>query len=318
MSGQRHRCKGIFPDGTQCSVILTEEDDPDYCLIHLEMHREALLEAAQAQASLPSSAVLSVDAAPAPVSAGRPTEPQATIQAGLVMPLQTSTRVGRGNRMNRRALLDPMVRVLGKWLGIIVGGVAGNAVYEAGKEGLHRLTSKNEPSTQFPGGGERLDRQQELQALVAKLHDPDWVVRANAAGKLGALGDQRAVPVLIAILQDSTQSVRGPVAEALGKLKDQRAVPVLRAALQDRDEWVSREAAYALGRLGDRQSLPALLVALQGSGTRGMRYYTIKALEVLGDRRAVPALRALRNDSDPEIQRAIAEALKKLEEVTGE
>lgn len=77
--------------------------------------------------------------------------------------------------------------------------------------------------------------------------------RRDAARKLGASGDRRAVPVLIEVVKVETFDIIGEIAiDALGQLGDPAAVPVLQDVAGDASRDVTqRDAARrALAKLG--------------------------------------------------------------------
>jgi HEAT repeat protein len=177
-----------------------------------------------------------------------------------------------------------------------------------------------------------------VEALIAALDDGAQEVRRRIAETLGQLGDTRAVESLIAALKDSDAFVRREVTEALGKLKDKRALVSLMASLKDSNYEVRLSAAEALGKLGDTGALKPLIAALGDSheevrlcATRSLgqiwelpaltqfgsksweeRLKAAETLGELGEPRLVGPLIAGLNDSHPQVQSAVAEALGKM------
>lgn len=123
--------------------------------------------------------------------------------------------------------------------------------------------------------------------LIRELEDADAEYRWSAAGVLAAIGPAAsdAVPALISTLNDPDEKVRWYAAWALGEIGALAvdAVPALIIALNDIDDDVRGYAARALGKIG------------------------ISAAEV-----AVPALRVLMTDENPNLQQAATEALRQL------
>jgi hypothetical protein len=81
--------------------------------------------------------------------------------------------------------------------------------------------------------------------------------RRDAAKKLGASGDRRAVPVLVALADRETFDIIGEIAiDGLGQLGDRSAVPVLQTIAGDpsRDVTQRDKARRALARLGARDA----------------------------------------------------------------
>jgi bilin biosynthesis protein len=89
--------------------------------------------------------------------------------------------------------------------------------------------------------------------LMAALHDPEAVVRTEAASAFGKLNYAAAVPALIAATQDSDGEVRKAAVSSLGKLGDPAAIEPLQAALTDELDVVRRLAKIAIGQI-ERQA----------------------------------------------------------------
>jgi cyclophilin family peptidyl-prolyl cis-trans isomerase/HEAT repeat protein len=146
--------------------------------------------------------------------------------------------------------------------------------------------------------------------LHAALEDPIEDVRASAAFGLGLLASRESIPFLQAALADPAVAVRGRVVEALGLIGDASSAPaVAQAAVgcgallapiaADDEEWpksaeieLCRLSLYALVRLQQFDALAQ--VALDGQGGPVSHWWPVAfALQRSGDRRALPALRAL-------------------------
>jgi deoxyhypusine monooxygenase len=82
------------------------------------------------------------------------------------------------------------------------------------------------------------------------LHDPDPLVRHEAAFTMGQIGLTSGVRGLEeATLRDKDPIVRHESAAALGSIGSQSAKPTLQAALEDGDELVKNSAAASLFNL---------------------------------------------------------------------
>jgi hypothetical protein len=83
--------------------------------------------------------------------------------------------------------------------------------------------------------------------------------RREAAKKLGASGDKRAVPVLIELARSEVFDIIGEIAvDGLGQLGDRSAIPVLQEIANDesRDETQRDKARKALSKLGTEVKEP--------------------------------------------------------------
>ncbi|NDJ63050.1 MAG: HEAT repeat domain-containing protein [Chloroflexi bacterium] len=74
----------------------------------------------------------------------------------------------------------------------------------------------------------RIKTRRAVNALIARLIDPNTQVRRTVIWALGEIGDPRAVEPLITCLHEPSPQIRASAAAALGKLGDMRAVEPLR------------------------------------------------------------------------------------------
>jgi len=132
-------------------------------------------------------------------------------------------------------------------------------------------------------------------ATLEALNQSDSGVRLDAVKRLGALGDQRAVPVLIQLLEAKEAPLRGQAAVTLAKLKHPQAIEPLIRVLQTDSPGVARKAATALARFSDPTIAPVLIQALD-SPHFNVKEASAQALGRLRDPRAVPRLMALVED----------------------
>lgn len=109
-----------------------------------------------------------------------------------------------------------------------------------------------------------------LQAILAELRDTNKDKRRTAVMKLGMLGGEDAVRALIRTLENEYEDliVRGRAALLLGKVGDNTAVDPLIRALDAPGYQTPLYAAESLGRLGDKRAIPALRYLLENSRDR--------------------------------------------------
>jgi HEAT repeat protein len=118
-----------------------------------------------------------------------------------------------------------------------------------------------------------------------------WATRA-----LAEFPSKQSAPHLIRVLQDTDASVRQCAAQALYQQPHASAIPALIHALLDSDSLVARLSGNALISIGSPAVLP-LIDALK-HGPTIQQIETARALSLIGDLRAIPALfEALDNDS---------------------
>lgn len=150
----------------------------------------------------------------------------------------------------------------------------------------------------------------ELNAQLARITDPDPLIRLDAAGRLGRLARPEAVLVLIHALGDEEPRVRATAAESLGRQGAGDAVIPLCQRLGDQRVEVRRAAATALGSLGDVQATASLIMALETERDGETRRLMARALGEVGDRRALRPLQHLTGDKHWAVRREAAAAVQ--------
>ena len=160
-----------------------------------------------------------------------------------------------------------------------------------------------------------------LHVFIAALTDRTALFPGMAAAALAGFGPVAApaVPHLIREMQDADAEYRWSAAGALAAIGPAavEAVPSLSVALDDPDEKVRWYAAWALGEIGPAaaDAVPALIAALNDIDD-DVRGYAAHALGNIGgpaSHVALPALRALQSDDNPNLYIAATEALARLE-----
>jgi HEAT repeat protein len=148
-----------------------------------------------------------------------------------------------------------------------------------------------------------------LRAALGRPLQP--VARRAAITGILRLGEDALLREVAHALRHDDVAVVIGAARILGDVGDRRAVPNLVEALRTDDEAVGDAVLSALGRLGDPAALPWIVAAAE----HGFCVETAcHALGVLGDARAEPILRRLRDDSRRRVALAAARALAALQE----
>lgn len=128
-------------------------------------------------------------------------------------------------------------------------------------------------------------RDDPLPALLAQLREKAQSYELHQVREaIVVLVGQRAVEPLLGLLDDKAEGSSWDICRILGILWDRRAVEPIAARL-DRLGW---EGPKALGRLGGARASDALLQSLETH--KDLRIPTIRALRVLREKRAIPAL----------------------------
>jgi HEAT repeat protein len=161
-----------------------------------------------------------------------------------------------------------------------------------------------------------------IPVLLKLLHDPEAIVRAEAALGLGRfllraeLTDREDSTVaemenrLRALYQDESEStdVRGRALEAFGVRGHEWVHDLIDEAYASGERRLQLSAIHAMGRNADLEWLPILLEEMQSEDGE-IRYEAATAAGSLADEEAVPALAVLTNDEDAEVQEAAIAAL---------
>ena len=163
---------------------------------------------------------------------------------------------------------------------------------------------------------EDLNARPAMKALIDAVSDTDDEVRRLAVFALGRLGKdaQPAVPVLVTALEDSDQRIRLATAHALVSIDPQNKAcgPVLVDAVSKED--VRSMVALSPLQVKIDRAVPALISAL----TEIPSFTRIMAAKTLGDlgpdaKDALPQLRRMLNDRDPDIRAAVEKAIQRIE-----
>lgn len=158
---------------------------------------------------------------------------------------------------------------------------------------------------------------QGLAALAPLLQDPDdetrwWAVRSLAGFSLPAAGQ-----LLTAALADASPAVQQCAALALSQQLHPPAIPALVGLLAGADSLLARLAADALVAQGAPAVLP-LVAVLQAqpvgdaAGQQAASVQAARALALIGDTRAIPALFALLESDSVMLEHWASEGLQRM------
>jgi len=159
------------------------------------------------------------------------------------------------------------------------------------------------------------DRAREIVPLLVWLALPPRaaILREAATASLARVGGPEIRARLREILEgDDDPLVRLRAAEGLATSPLPEEIPVFSRALNDVHPTVAAAAAAALGRTGRPAAARPALTGYLGSGRREAIEPVLRALAVLGDREALPAIRPLLDDRDGYLQVAAIDALVQL------
>ncbi len=147
-----------------------------------------------------------------------------------------------------------------------------------------------------------VDAKTAVEALLARLEDPEAEVRAVIVSSLGKLQDTRATEPLRPHLQDPSTEVRGMTVTALVDLKDFAALPEITVLLDD-DDWTIRAWTMAeMIRLGKESALEQILTAREKEIWRAHLRLCDSGVRVVDERAVSPLLVEMRNTKDAGIR----------------
>jgi HEAT repeat protein len=136
-----------------------------------------------------------------------------------------------------------------------------------------------------------------LPTLVEVLATGHIDARWWAACALARIPNPKATTALVAAAADPDPDVRAAALHALGECRAREAVTPLLFALGDASPYLARIATDALIQIG-KPALSGLIHALEADAHAQVRTNAARALALIGDPSAVPALyRALEDDS---------------------
>ncbi|HLE29487.1 MAG TPA: HEAT repeat domain-containing protein [Anaerolineales bacterium] len=150
-----------------------------------------------------------------------------------------------------------------------------------------------------------------LPALAEALASGGADSRWWAACALARLPDARALNALLAAAIDPDPDVRAAVLQGLGEQRAPEAVAPLLFALADDSSYLARLAADALIRIG-KPAVPSLIRALENDAAPHVRVHAARALALIGDIAAVPALFHALEDESAMVQHWAEEGLDRM------
>lgn len=149
-----------------------------------------------------------------------------------------------------------------------------------------------------------------ISKLKPYLASPEAETRWWAARALAEISDPEVPQLLVNLLDDPEPAVRQCVALGLRQQASEVAVVPLTKALGDEDPLVRRLAGDALVSLGEA-AVPALVEQL-ASGKPGAQLEATRALALIGDTRAVPALYQIWENGSTMMQYWAEEGLQRM------
>ena len=176
-----------------------------------------------------------------------------------------------------------------------------------------------------------LEAGESAAALLPLLNDKDEFVRREVSYALGTTRSRTATSALSErLLTDKEAGVRGAAAVALGHVADEAGVIALVGVLapqlstpaqgkrkREENEFVLRAAAVSLGQIKSRAGVPALLAVVSNEKSPvDVRREAIRALGLIGDPSAIPAIKSASLSEDPYLSQLAHESLRRLSQAS--
>ncbi len=152
--------------------------------------------------------------------------------------------------------------------------------------------------------------QEALPILRQMAVSPDANTRWWALRVLAAFSHPDVPPILQAALMDPDYTVRQCAALGLSQQADPAAIPALIAALSDKDRLVARLAGDALIAVGG-PAVTDLITTLE-TGSSAAQIEAARALGVIGDTRAIPAMFAAWEDGSALVRHWIEQGFERM------
>lgn len=149
-----------------------------------------------------------------------------------------------------------------------------------------------------------------VDALRERLFNPEPDVRWWAVRGLAEIQDERVLDLLMKALADPDMGVRWCAGLALRNHPSEKAIPALMDMLLAQDALTRRLAGDALVAIG-KPAVSQLLEVMQ-HGQHLARLEAVRALALIGDESAIPALFEALDDSSALVEYWANEGLEKM------
>jgi len=151
----------------------------------------------------------------------------------------------------------------------------------------------------------------ELPRLLDALRQPDSDRRWWAACALAHVPGPAATEALIRLAADADADLRAAALHGLGQRGTPDVIPPLLFSLGDSSDFLARLSADALIRLG-KVAVPSLVRALAEDVQPRVRANAARALALIGDTAAIPALFKALEDESVLVQSWAEEGLERM------
>jgi HEAT repeat protein len=151
-------------------------------------------------------------------------------------------------------------------------------------------------------------------AVMERIDDPNPKVRGWALDIIREKKYRDALPRLREFLESEDLVRRYAAVRALPDLADEEAIPALKKALrQDSSPQVRAAAVHGLGRWFDRPPIRRLILDTLRGEDEFVRGWALNVVAEKGHRKALPQVRSLLRDEDPDVRYDAVRALARIQ-----
>jgi HEAT repeat protein len=151
-----------------------------------------------------------------------------------------------------------------------------------------------------------------IEPLIATMLGQDSKTALEAARLLGELADPQALDALFAALASPSPLLGWEALKSILRYPADKTLLRLAETMDDYPLMTQQNIILALREHKDRRVVPALVQQMNTSESSSLRYAIIQTLGILGDSRAIPAIRAHENDPDHHVREWVTVALRQL------
>jgi HEAT repeat protein len=148
-----------------------------------------------------------------------------------------------------------------------------------------------------------------VEPLLKAINHPDPGVRKSAVSSLARMGKITDLQPIKLALTDENSGVRKAAVSSLIALCGEQAIHDIRQLLEDPDVWVRYHTITSIGEMGNRDHAEYLMPYLEDD-LDIIKLAAAKAMTLLGDPRAVPALKRLKQERNEDLVQAADLALR--------
>jgi len=159
------------------------------------------------------------------------------------------------------------------------------------------------------------DGAQVREALMeaAENVEEDERVRARAIEALGAMSGEDTDNLIESVYQEESLWLKVGAVDAIGRSCNTAWLPTVLHELENRAPEMRHAAAYAAGEIGEEEAVAPLKRLAVEDPDREVQLAAVRALGVIGGRRAKVALKSILYEGDDDLRDAVQDAMSEIE-----